>query len=110
VGIEREAEITSENIGSIDNWGEKVFAEACLRLGIKATYQVPIGDSIIDFKIETRSGNEKLIEVTSSSKENARKLQRKMRQRKNMAKSGLGYSMLCSNQLLKIQQSNEKQR
>ena len=110
MSIESEVEITKENIGSIKNWGERVFAEACLRVGIKATYQIPIGKSTIDFKIETRSGHEKLIEVTSSSKENARKLQRKMRQRKNMAESGLGYCMLCSNQLMKIQKSNEKQR
>ena len=60
MSIESGVEITNENIGSIKNWGEKVFAEACLRVGIKVTYQIPIGDSIIDFKIETRSGNEKL--------------------------------------------------
>jgi hypothetical protein len=104
---EFEVEITEKNLGEIINWGERVFATACVRVGLEVVSQIPVGDSKIDFKVKTRSGNLRLIEVTESKRKNARRLQRKMRQLKNMKESGLGYCLLCNEELINIQRRNE---
>lgn len=105
---EKEVDINEGNIGELRNWGEKVFASACIRVGIDLKYQIPIGESVIDFQVLTRTGNKKLIEVTSSKRRNAQKDKRKRRQIRHMEESGMDYGLLCNEELVKIQNENIK--
>lgn len=106
MGHENEVEITESNLGDLKNWGERVYATACLKNGEKVIHQIPVGDSLIDFKVETRSGDERLVEVTVAKRKSAQKDRRKKRQLKNMEKSGLDYSLLCAEDLVQIKMGN----
>jgi hypothetical protein len=108
VTYESEININPTNLGKLKNWGERVFATACLRKGIRVTHQIPVGNSVIDFKVETRTGDERLVEVTCASRKSAEKDRRKKRQLENMVKSGLSHSLLCAENLMQIQRENRK--
>ena len=92
----------------VDDSGEKIFGEACLRVGLEAFYQVKVGCSVIDYKVRTKKGNYKLVEVTMLERGDAMKNERKGRQIENMQKSGLAYCLLCSRELLNIRRCNGK--
>ena len=60
----------------ITNEGERLFALACLEVGCKVFYQIPVGASNIDFlvvnpKAKTRG---KLVEVTMEKREDMEKM------------------------------------
>jgi len=99
-------ELTEELLPDIDNWGEKVYARDCLgRKGVGVVCQVPVGNSIIDFKVtDLKTGRSKLVEVTSSPKgKNGRTDgRRKRKQKKAMERSGMPHEVLYGEDLTRI--------
>ena len=101
------------------NQGEKDFALACLEVGCEVYYQIPIGDSKIDFYVVNPKANTggKLVEVTMEKRTDLRKRYiqrgrggqkkrvinatglRKQRQMDNMKQSGYRWTMLFSEEV-----------
>jgi hypothetical protein len=103
-----EIEITEENVGRLKNKGERAFATACVRQGISLTHQIPVGNSIIDFRTETPSGKCKLVEVTISKRSVAKRDDRKKKQIEDMENSGMPYVLICKRELKNIKDNNKK--
>lgn len=104
----KEIRLTQENVGEIGNWGEKVFAEACLERGnLEVDYQIPVGEKVIDFRVRNTSRNDsvgKLVEVTSSGHKNAKKGE----QRRAMRESGSPNTVLYGESLTRINSAHHK--
>lgn len=104
----KEIELTSNLLGEIDNTGEHIFAEACLlRPHLVITYQIPVGECVIDFRVNNtkRNGSGKgiLVEVTESLPKNVNK----KNQKEAMRDSGYPFVILNGNNLKNIRNNIE---
>jgi len=106
---ERNIDLSDKDIKKIKNWGENVFAKACLQKEhLKVTYQIPVGTKVIDFLVKNQKLNGKskgiLVEVTSASSSKADKKS----QIEAMQQSGQPNTVLYGENLVKIQASLRK--
>ena len=72
---EKGLRLTEELAGEIKNQGEKAFALACLEVGCEVYYQIPVGDSNIDFRVINPKANNrgKLVEITMEKRKDVEK-------------------------------------
>jgi len=106
--------LTVQDLEGIKNWGERIFAEACLgRPHLKVEYQVPInghnhrndrnGLSVIDFRVTNlRSGRSKFVEVTETPRRNLFNSRHKARQVRNLRSNGEPFVVLTEENLASI--------
>jgi hypothetical protein len=111
--LEKEKILTVEDLERIKNWGEKVFAEACLAIPhLEVEYQVPINggsESVIDFRVTNRkSGRSHLVEVTTTPKDHLGNSKRKVRQIGNLRVNGEPFCVLTLENLSLIDKHNNK--
>lgn len=91
----------------IKNWGERVFACACLDKGsLEVEYQVPINGktgSVIDFRVTNlKSGRSRLVEVTETPRNKVFDSERKERQIRNLKLNGEPFSIMALENLTSI--------
>ncbi len=123
--IERGTEITFENISTLKNEGERLFAEACLTSGCVLFHPVQVGESEIDFWVINPKSQSpgKLVEVTLEDEADLDKKtvtkkisgkkkkvpnktgERKKRQIENMSESGHSWTILFRTHLENIRHS-----
>lgn len=117
---ERNRFLIGEDWKDIKDWGERVFASACLKVPhLKLEYQVPInghnssngnnGFSVIDFRVTNlRSQRSKLVEVTVTTKGKLRYSRHKAKQLKNLENYGEPFVVLTLENLNSIARRNGK--
>ncbi len=93
----------------IKNWGEKVFALACLKKGLTVFHQIPVKESTIDFRIVNPKASSEgtLVEVTVEDNETLGKDKRKKRQKANMESTGLRNTLLSVLNIKRIRDKNK---
>lgn len=108
--------LTKESANKIENWGENLFANACLQKPhLIVESQVPVGHSRIDFRVtNTRSQSSKFVEVTSLHMDGFDRVlkhdsfDRKLRQQADMNANGGGVVLTPGN-LKNIQKRMRKE-
>ena len=109
---EQNRRLSLEDAEKIKNWGERVFAVACLRKeNLIIYYQIGVDESVIDFLVVNTqvrrkhsyggNGVGKLVEVTATPKEKAHGQSQKNRQLKRMNKNGSG-TLICGEALSRL--------
>ncbi len=90
---EQQRILNKEDASIIKNWGEWIFALACLtRPHLEVEYQVPINGktcSVIDFRVTNlKNGHSHLVEVTETPRKKIFGYNRKERQIRNLKQNG----------------------
>ena len=110
MGVERTEGIILDKAEAelIKNWGERVFATACLGKGLIVRHQVSVGASTIDFQVVNPKigGSGTLVEVTGKSNGQLQRSERKRRQKENMEKIGTPNTILNRPHLIRIRKNN----
>jgi hypothetical protein len=105
--IEQGKILSQDDLQKIKNWGERVFASACLKKPhLKVRYQVPINgktNSVIDFEVTNmKAGKSKLVEVTITPRGKISSTERKLRQIVNLKINGKPFVVLTIENLRNI--------
>jgi hypothetical protein len=114
--------LTKEEAVQINDLRERTFALACIKVGCEVYSQIPVGNSRIDFfVINPKNDRGKLVEITYESREDIYKKNltvikkgrkkrvpnntglRKQRQIESMKASGLPWTILCRDEMQKIE-------
>ncbi len=99
--------LSKEDTSRIRNWGERIFALACLTIPhLKVEYQVPVNGktcSVIDFRVTNlKSGRSHLVEVTETPRDKISGSERKERQIRNLKQNGKPFTVLTLENLTSI--------
>ncbi|BCX14599.1 MAG: hypothetical protein KatS3mg088_282 [Patescibacteria group bacterium] len=105
--IEQGRLLSKNDLCQIRDWGENVFASACLKkTHLKVRYQVPINgktNSVIDFEVTNiKAGKSKLVEVTITPRGKISSTERKLRQIANLKINGKPFVVLTIENLRNI--------
>ncbi len=99
--------LSKEDASKIRNWGERIFALACLEKScLEVEYQIPVNGktcSVIDFRVTNiKSGRSRLVEVTETPRDKVFDSERKERQVRNLKQNGEPFTVLTLENLASI--------
>jgi very-short-patch-repair endonuclease len=88
---------------AIPSWAERTTALVYLKQGLEVYYQVPIGDSVIDFLVKDSDSTIFLVEVKGNTEARIKQGDRQKRQIQSMERTGLPFFVFHSDDIKDMQ-------